>query len=375
MFFLKLTLMAQYIRITTEVRGKQMLNGTDEGQANNGNIPTRQRMGFSGILDTTFSLYREHFPLFLGFVAVDFCGNLVVYFLARFLPNFALKDWITGLVGMPFGLVSMGGIIVATATIYLGKRLRSLDALQQVGQRFRQMLVCHLPWNLVFGTPRMGLSVLLIMILSPNIELITPILFTIILLVSMPFSIYLPIDLGGLIHGLILSVMTLERMWIRFILLALAPFAIYFTVRWLFAALVILLERPLIRRAFARSSELTRGQWWRIWGTLISLPVLSFAIQRIVVTTIGFILMLTKMMGETTSMDLLKWMVRYGGIDNSNPLFYVIMWWINLIVGAFIFPIWIIGITLLYFDLRIRKEGFDLEMQVNSTAAMHPQVQ
>lgn len=163
-------------------------------------------------------------------------------------------------------------------------------------------------------------------------------------------------------------------MWVRFILLILTPFAIYFTVRWLFAAVVILVEQPLIRRAFARSSELTRGRWWRIWGTLISLSVLSFAIQRIVVITIGFILMWTKMMGETTSMDLLKWIVRYS-FESSNPLFYTIMWWINRIVGSLIFPIWIIGITLLYFDLRIRKEGFDIEMQVNSPDAMSIQVQ
>ena len=336
-----------------------MLNRTDAAQPNNSNTSTRQPMGFGEILDTIFSLYREHFPLFLGFVAVDFCGNLVVYFLARFLPNFPLKDLVTALVGMPFGLVSMGGIIVATATIHLGKRLRSLDALQQVGQRFRQMLVCHLPWNLVFGIPRIGISMLLFTILSPtNIELTTPILFTIILLVFMPFSIYLPIDLGGIIYGSIFSVMILGQMWVRFIPSVLAPFAIYFTVRWLFAAVVILLERPLIRRAFARSSELTRDRWWRIWVLLISLSVLSFAIQRIVVFTIGFILMLTKMIGETTSMDLLKWIVRYG-FENSNPLFYTIMWWINRTVATFIFPIWVIGITLLYFDLRIRKETSD----------------
>ena len=346
-----------------------MLNPTDAAQANNSHTSTLRPMGFGEILDTTFSLYRKHFPLFLGIVAVDFCGTLVVYFLARFLPDFPLNGLLRALVGMPFGLVSMGGVIVATTTIYLGKRLRSFDALQQVWQRFWQMLVCHLPWNLAFGIPRIGISVLFFAILSPtNIRLTTPILFTIILLVFMPFSIHLPIDLGDIIYGSIFSVMVLGQMWGRFIPSVLAPFAIYFAVRWLFTTVVILIERPPIQRAFARSSELTHGQWWRTWGTFISLSVLSFAIQRIVVLTIGFILMLTKMIGETTSMDLLKWIVRYG-FENTNPLFYTILWWINRIIGSFTFPIWIIGITLLYFDLRIRKEGFDLEMQVNSTAA------
>lgn len=353
-----------------------MLSPTDTTQTNISNTSTLQSMGFGEILDTIFSLYRKHFPLFLGIVGLDIFGNLVMYLLVRFLPHFPLKGLLTDLVGMPFGLVSMGGIIIATTTVYFGKHLRSLDALQQARHRFWQMLACHLPWNLVFGIPRIGMVTLLFLLFRSNIGLTAPgrALFMTTLLVYAPFSLHLPIDVGNIINGLIIPVMIRGQIWIYFIPLALASFAIYFTVRWLFAATVVLLEGSLIRRAFARSNELTRGRWWRILGTLISLSVLSFAIQRIVVITIGFILMLTKVMGETTSMDILKWMARYS-FESSNPLFYTIMWWINRIVGSFIFPIWIIGITLLYFDLRIRKEGFDIEIQVNNPDVMSIQAQ
>ena len=44
------------------------------------------------------------------------------------------------------------------------------------------------------------------------------------------------------------------------------------------------------------------------------------------------------------------------------------MAWSSTVLSALIFPIWIIGITLLYFDLRIRKEGFNGEMPLNNTA-------
>lgn len=356
--------------IVAEVSGRQMLNLTDTIQANDSNTLTFRPMGFGEILDTIFSLYRKHFPLFLGIAAVDFCGNLVVYFLARFLPNFSLKGLVTDFVGMPFGLVSMGGIIIATATIHLGKHLRSRDALQQALYQFRQMLACHLPWSLAFGIPRIGIVYLVLFGLGTELWYTESmsILFTVALLVSVPFSLDLPIDLWYSIPPLLTSVI-ISQMWVRFIPLVLTPFAIYFTVRWMFAAVVVLLERPLIRRAFARSNELGRGRWWQTWMMLVAFSVLSFAIQRIVVITIGFVLMLTKVMGETTSMDILKWMVRYS-FESNNPLFYMIMGWINLIVGTLIFPIWIIGITLLYFDLRIRKEGFDIEIQANSTDAM-----
>ena len=116
-----------------------MLNLTDTAQTNNSNTSTLRPMGFGGILDTTFNLYRKHFPLFLGIIVLHFCGNLVMYLLARFLPDFPQKSLVTNLVGMPFGLVSMGGIIVATTTVYLGKRITSRDALKQAGHRFWYM--------------------------------------------------------------------------------------------------------------------------------------------------------------------------------------------------------------------------------------------
>lgn len=343
-----------------------MPNPTDATQAANKNTPILQPMGFGEILDTIFSLYRKHFSLFLGIAAVDFCGTLLVYFLGRFTPNFPLKDLVTDLVLMPFGIVCMGGIIVATATVYLGKHITIRDALKRTGNRFWHLSACHLPWNLVFGTPRIGIIFVIVSISMLRTESISYLL-TISFLVSVPFSILLPINLWAIINSLTASVM-IRQMWIRFIPIALTPFAIYFTVRWMFATVVVLFEGSLIRRAFAKSNELTRGRWWQTWKMLVAFSVLSFAIQRIIVITIGFIFMLTKVMGETTAMDILKWMVMYS-IESNNPLFYLMMRWINTIVGTLIFPIWIIGTTLLYFDLRVRKEGFDLEMQVNNTTA------
>lgn len=336
-----------------------MLSPTDATQTNISNTSTLQPMGFGGLLDTTFSLYRKHFRLFLGIITLYFCGTLVVYLLERFLPDFPLKDLVTDLVGMPFGLISMGGIIVATATIYLGEHTTSRDTLQQAGHRFWQILASHLPWSLVFIIPRTGV---VLPIIYYGIDLMSTesmsVLFVFARLTAVPFSIDLPMNWWIINYGLI-SLLTIGgQMWIGFIPSVLAPFSLYFAVRWTFATTAVLLEKPLIRRAFERSGELTRGRWWQTWGMLVAFAVLSFAIHRIVVGMIGFILILTKVIGKTTTTDILKWMIM-SDIDSSNPLFYAIIGWTNTIVGTLIFPIWVIGITLLYFDLRIRKEGFD----------------
>lgn len=318
-------------------------------------------MRFAEILDTTFSLYRKHFLLFLGVISLDFCGRLVGYLLGRFLPNFFLKDFLTNLVSIPFTLVSMGGIIFVTATVSLGGQITSRDALKQAGHRFWHMLACQLPWSFVFEIPRMGFGYLIIFVIDLEMTLF---MFVSVLL-FVPFSIRLPIRLGGIISSVYLFFVRRGLMWVRFIPIVLTPFSVYFAVRWLFTTTAILFERVPIRRAFERSSELTRGRWWHVLGMLISFSVLSYAIQRIVEITVGFILTLTKLVGASSPMDILKWLVIYTPID-VDPLFYTIMMWTGFIIRTLIFPIWVIGITLLYFDLRIRKEGFNGEMPLNN---------
>lgn len=319
-------------------------------------------MRFAEILDTTLSLYREHFLLFLLIISVDFFGSSVAYLLGRFLPNFFLKDFLTNLVSMPFTLVSMGGIIFVTATVYLGGHITSRDALKQAGHRFWHMLACQLPWGFIFDIPRMGFGYLIIFVIDLEMTLF---MFVSVLL-FVPFSIRLPIRLGGIISSVYLFFVRRGLMWVRFIPVVLAPFSVYFAVRWLFTTTAVLLERVSIRRAFERSSELTRGRWWRAWGMLISFSLLSYAIQRIVEITVGFILTLTRLVGAASPMDIIKWLVIYTPID-VDPLFYTIMMWTGFVVRMLIFPIWVIGITLLYFDLRIQKEGFNGEMPLNNT--------
>jgi hypothetical protein len=45
----------------------------------------------------------------------------------------------------------------------------------------------------------------------------------------------------------------------------------------------------------------------------------------------------------------------------------LIMYIVYLGAETFTLPIYAIGVTLLYFDLRIRKEGFDIEMRVHNS--------
>ena len=329
-------------------------------------------MGFGEILDTTFSLYRKHFLLFLGFVAVRFCGSVVEYLLGRFLPNFFQKDFVVDLIGMSFVLVSMGGIIVATATIYLGSHITSRNALKRAGHRFWYALACAFVWILAFDISRIGIILPMVSVIDPITQWTpgSPVdtdplirlsyMIALLRLVSVPFSIYLPTPWGHIINDLLFFLIKSGMLWIQFISLVFVPFSIYFAVRWTFATPTVLLEEPLIRRAFKRSSGLTRGGWWRVWGLLTSFTLLSFAIHRITQITVGCILVLTRLTDITNPVDVVQWVLISTSID-ADSLFYTIMAWSSTVLSALIFPIWIIGITLLYFDLQVRKEGFSIK--------------
>ncbi len=108
---------------------------------------------------------------------------------------------------------------------------------------------------------------------------------------------------------------------------------------------------------------------------LILIFLLSVAILYIFEISLGTIFIFTKAAGGTGFKELIQWSVMKEALDSSNLFFYAVMTCTDLILNTFIFPIWVIGVTLLYFDLRVRKEGFDLELQVNAPDAVAARIQ
>ena len=298
-----------------------MLNATDATQTNRDTTPTLQPMCFTEILDTTFSLYRKHFLLFLGIIALEFFGTLVAYSLEGSLSNQPLISVIASSASVPFEIVSMGGIIVVSATTYLGRHITSRAALRSVLQRFFPMLGGYLLWLLLFLIPLIGLS---------------------------------RIGQGGFSASLLAMLLTC------------IPLPTYFVVRWLFVVEAVLLEKLSVGSSLKRSNQLVHRAWWRVFSISISFFILSAAMSIIFKVTVVCLLVLTKVADQTDLIGIIRWAIREKSIDSSNLLFYTIMTCTDLVVDTLAFPIEIIGSTLLYFDLRIRKEGFDIEVQVGN---------
>ncbi len=96
----------------------------------------------------------------------------------------------------------------------------------------------------------------------------------------------------------------------------------------------------------ARSWNLVKGQWWRTFGVILIVLIMRFIIG----IALGF--MLGIIVGIVTSGDVRLAVVAVG----------------TTILSALISPIVTIALVLLYFDLRVRKEGLDLDQLAQQTS-------
>jgi hypothetical protein len=125
------------------------------------------------------------------------------------------------------------------------------------------------------------------------------------------------------------------------LLLPVMVFAVIVLVRTTVAAQTIVIERTGGRGGLQRSWRLTRGFFWRIVGILLVLGLL----QAIVGGIVGLPVLA---LASGLSVDAQQ----------------MISQAISAVSAIFVAPVTLVTLTLLYYDLRIRREGFDLEMLI-----------
>ncbi len=125
--------------------------------------------------------------------------------------------------------------------------------------------------------------------------------------------------------------------------IALIPAAVVVYVRTAIAVPAIVLERVSGLRGLQRSWELVSGRFWPTFGRLLLLALISSIISSVVAAVF-------ELPGAAIA-------------PNNTFIFSQVA---SAIAAVFVGPITYIGVTLLYYDTRIRKEGFDIEMLARS---------
>jgi hypothetical protein len=126
---------------------------------------------------------------------------------------------------------------------------------------------------------------------------------------------------------------------------------IILALKWALAVPVSVVEDAGLSVATSRSSDLTKGSKGRIFAVLLVVVVLMWVVQAIVGIPLTLFAFKSLRAGEVP-----LWL---SGVNNSLTFL------INTLVG----PLLTIAVSLIYFDERVRKEAFDIQVLMGSLAS------
>jgi hypothetical protein len=289
-------------------------------------------------LDATFTLYRRNFALIASISAVVQIPYALLTWLLFELTGVAT------FVRSPFASLGAQSITQAQAqqllnsylgilAVTLGLLLLSLLIVVPLGEAATTRAVSDRyldrpssllsAYRAAWGRLGALIAMIIILILAYAGSLAVVILFTALLGAA---------GAGGL--GALLAV-------IAFI--GLIPVLIMIYVRTVVAVPAIVLERVSGWGGLKRSWQLIGGRFWPTFGRMLLLVLITWIIS----TAISAIFQVP---GNLIA-------------PNNSFVFEQVA---GAIAAVFVGPITYIGVTLLYYDIRIRKEGFDIEMLARS---------
>ena len=278
-------------------------------------------MGFAEILDTTFSLYRKHFRLFLRIIALYFGLSLLQECAFTFLFDNSF-DFLNAVTDCVIIALAGGGLVAASSTLYLNGWTTMRKTWQQLRNRFFAYFIGFLPWGFV--------------------------VFVLLVCISALFA--TPYRIGKVIF-----------------LVSVFPVALYFTTAWSFWGFAILIEGKSARAALKRSRQLVKNTWWRVCGITLAIYFLGLAMFVVILFSWDTLMWFTDPAETEHPLEAIwQWPLDEPReeIDFFTDPWGILLWFVIRTSISLVLPIPVIGSMLLYFDLRIRKEAFDLEMMI-----------
>ena len=251
-------------------------------------------LGLGELLDRTFFLYRKHFLLFVGIIALPHL-ILLAFQLAgvAFRPEkgagFALASalWTLATMIVLLGVTaaSQGATVIAVSHVHLDRPITITESFAGMKGRILYLALIMIGYGI-------GVGVGLILLIIP---------------------------------GIILLLM------------------------WALTIPVAVLEDKGLRDSVNRSAELTKGFRGRVFVVYFLFLILVYAVTVALELPIFTMVGLTARSHDPASLaSTLRW---------TQILMPVCTFFSQCLVG----PLMTIGLSLLYYDLRVRKEAFDLQ--------------
>jgi len=312
-------------------------------------------MNIGDILDTTFRVYRRNFLLFIGITAllnipmillntsINFAFGDVFEDYINFVNSTmfgsgsadALNEFLSGDV-LPFVVVSL---LVGILQIVVLQPVMIGALTQAVGRRYQQDEPISVSGAYNLGVGRMAALIGATLVVALIFLVVFGLSFGCFIGIIVAMSAGAGQSESGSIFLAVFIVFGIIGMFLLTLLIT-----AFFIVRLMFFPQMVVLEGRGPLDALSRSRQLVRGSFWRVLGTVI---LISLLVQILVIIP-GLI---------------------FGGIIGfvfSDPQDFAIQQSLSTLVGyitqILFLPVSIIAYTLLYYDLRVRKEGYDLQL-------------
>ena len=321
-------------------------------------LPQLRPMSLGDMFDAAFRLYRRYFLTFIGIAALLQVPIAIAQMAVQLLVGGnLLTSWmrvvsspgsagsnpfenlpigqIIAFFGLTFGLAVVqvllgqslmtGALANAVARAYTGQSVSILQAYRIGWQRFFALVGAALATFLVgavvlavLGVCTFGVGFALLRSGNEN---------------------------AGILAGVLVAVAA-------FGLLALLILAsMFFYTRLLLSTQAIVLEGQGPLAGLGRSWQLTKGAFWRALAITVLMSILAYIIAGIPASAVSFALQLLSA-GDLTAI------MRNQAIVSG----------ITVLGQIIVIPLQLVIYTLLYYDLRMRKEGYDLELMARQQA-------
>ncbi|NUM48874.1 MAG: glycerophosphoryl diester phosphodiesterase membrane domain-containing protein [Anaerolineales bacterium] len=262
--------------------------------------PQLYPLSIGEILDRAFRLYRRHFGLLIGITMAAYVPMTVLQILSFF--TFRSTQIVDLIQNSFISLLISGALTSAISNLYLGNSVSMNEAYQAIRERYGSAWGGQFLVGLFIAIPIMSITCALLFFLSIQ-----------------------------------------DQLRIFIVILVLIPIVLFLTTRWSLMLPAILLESHKAKEGLDRSWELTEGIFGHVFWTtsLAGLLIYIFSIFPQLAFAYG-----------------LEFFVPG---SSYGPLVQTVFSQIALIFAS---PLSIAVNVVLFYDILVRKEGFDLKFQL-----------
>jgi len=307
------------------------------------------------ILDRTVHLYRSRFLVFLGIAAIP---SVVLLLCAAGL--FAFFAWAGATTAKPeivgiFAVAAVAAALLVGLPLYVGASALGSAAINlAVVRAFEDQTITIR--QALKDTWRRGWSYIGLFLLQALIVWVAPLAVWIGLVALSAYAAILAQDAGmgrttlGVFFGL-LAVL---------IVVALVGYCIWMFLRLSLAFPASVVERISPTVALKRSSSLSQGTRGRIF------------VLYLLGTALNYILSLLITVPAIIVLELIPGVNRPEHVQTTGMFIIFILYSAGFAIQAFTRPVYGIALMLFYYDQRIRKEGYDIELMMRQAGLVPP---